>query len=180
MCLVLALILFSQDDCIFIPSAITGRNIYHTGPAILNHTEPRASKKYQIQILRALTPSRLIPFWSNSKIDLFLAPSGYQECPSALHILIFEYWCRWAVSVSMHVIPEVNFPKKANYNFSPDSESPPRLPPTDCSTASWPLSLNTSSLQSLQQLLWRPPDSVLSSKKEGKWISTILKRKQKY
>ena len=127
MCLVLALILFSQDDCIFIPSAITGRNIYHTGPAILNHSGPGASKKYQIQILRALTPSRLIPFWSNSKIDLFLAPSGYQECPSALHILIFEYWCRWAVSVSMHVIPEVNFPKKANYNFSPDSESPPRL-----------------------------------------------------
>ena len=97
MCLVLALILFSQDDCIFIPSAITGRNIYHTGPAILNHTEPRASKKYQIQILRALTPSRLIPFWSNSKIDLFLAPSGYQEVKISvflsvccLHILIVE------------------------------------------------------------------------------------------
>ena len=43
-------------------------------------------------------------------------------------------------SLHMHVIPRVNFPKKANYNFSPDSESPPRLPPTDCSTAGWPLS----------------------------------------
>ena len=41
-----------------------GRNIYHSQPASFNHPGPGALEKYQIQILRALTPSRQIQFWS--------------------------------------------------------------------------------------------------------------------
>ena len=180
MCLVLALILFSQDDCIFIPSAITGRNIYHTGPG--------ASKKNQIQILRALTPSRLIPFWSNSKIDLFLAPSGYQEVTISvflsvccLHILIVEYWCGWAVQVSPLCMwsPRLIFPRKPIIIF-PRTLKAPRgfLPLTAALQAGRSLSTlhhcrACSCSGARQTLFWVP------RKKASRWY-TILKRKQKY